>query len=141
MLRRIDRYLIRVPSLEPAVRYYRDVLGLKLIRQEQRLASFHLSDHVSELVLHVDPDLPAEAVYFLVDDVRDLYARRDELKLTFVSRPAAAARGYRAVVKDPFGQVLMLLDCTGKGEHPHHAIEDAKAPGGLFAGVEQRAPV
>jgi catechol 2,3-dioxygenase-like lactoylglutathione lyase family enzyme len=141
MLRRIDRFLLRVPSLEAAVRYYRDVLGLTLIRQEQRLASFHLSDHVSELVLHVDPDLPAEAVYFLVDDVREMYERREELQLQFVSRPTPASRGYRAAVKDPFGHVLMLLDRSGDPDQPHHTIEDAKPPGGLFAGVEQRTAV
>jgi catechol 2,3-dioxygenase-like lactoylglutathione lyase family enzyme len=144
MLRNIDRILLRVPSLDAAVRYYRDVLGLTLIRAEQRLASFRLSDDRTELVLHIDPDLPAEAIYFLVDDVRDLYARRDELKLQFVSRPAPAARGYRATVKDPFGLVLMLLDRTGRARDDHHGghvVEDAKPPGGLFAGVEQHAPV
>jgi catechol 2,3-dioxygenase-like lactoylglutathione lyase family enzyme len=140
MLRKIDRLLLRVPSLEPAIHYYRDVLGLKLIRSEQRLASFKLADDVTELVIHVDRDLPEESVYFLVDDVRDLFIRRDELKLQFVSRPAPVSRGWRAVVKDPFGHVMQLLDRTSESG-PRETIEDAKAPGGLFAGVEQRSPV
>ena len=49
-------------------------------RQDARVASFRLSDDDSELVLHNDPDLPAEATYYLVDDVRDLYRRREALK-------------------------------------------------------------
>src|SRR5450432_4121373 len=102
MLRRIDRVIVRVPALESAVRYYRDVLGLQLIKQDARLANFRLPDGQSELVIHNDPDLPAEAIYYLVDDVRDLYKRRGELKLQFVSAPSAIARGYRATVKDPF---------------------------------------
>src|SRR3954465_13058263 len=101
MLQRIDRVLIRVTGLDAAVRYYRDVLGLKLARQDRRVASFHLSGG-GELVLHVDPDLPAEAVYYLVEDVRDLFKRRAPLKLTFLSPPTLVARGYRAIVKDPF---------------------------------------
>jgi hypothetical protein len=93
-------------------------------------------------VLHADPDLPDEAVYYLVDDVRDLYARREELKLQFVSRPAPVSRGYRAVVKDPFGHVLQLLDRSSESESKSAStIEDAKSSGALFAGIEQRSPV
>jgi catechol 2,3-dioxygenase-like lactoylglutathione lyase family enzyme len=140
MLRKVDRFLLRVPSLDPAIRYYRDVLGLHLTHQDKRIANFKLADGTTELLIHVDPELPAEATYFLVDDVRDLYSRREELKLQFVSRPAPVSRGYRAVVKDPFGHVLMLLDRTSEGDVARH-VEDGKASGGLFAGVEQRSPV
>src|SRR5438270_10268476 len=78
MLRKIDRILLRVPALASAVGYYRYVLGLKLTRQEGRVASFRLGDDATELVIHAEEDLPAEAVYFLVDDVRELYHRRAE---------------------------------------------------------------
>src|SRR5881394_2943312 len=115
MLRKIDRIIIRVPNIDSAVRYYRDVFGLGLIKQEKHAASLRLADGGSELVLHSDPDQPAEAVYYLVDDVRDLYRRRAALKLTFLSPPTQTSRGYRAAVKDPFGHVLMLLDRTGEG--------------------------
>jgi catechol 2,3-dioxygenase-like lactoylglutathione lyase family enzyme len=135
----VDRILLRVPGLASAVLYYRDVLGLKLIRQDARVANFKLGDDSTELVLHADPDLPAEAVYFLVDDVRDLYQRRAELKLTFTSPPSQVSRGYRATVKDPFGTVVLLLDRST--EHSGGAqIEDARASGSLFSGVEPRIP-
>ena len=117
--------------------YYRDVLGLKVLRQEGKVASFRLSDDVTELVLHSDPDLPAEAAYYLVDDVRAMYKRRAELKLTFVGPPAQVARGYRAQVKDPFGNVLLLLDrSTDRKEASSSVVEDAKAGEALFAGFE-----
>jgi len=140
VLKKIDRILLRVESLEAAVRYYRDVLGLKLLKQDPRLASFHLLDGQTELVLHSDADLPDYATYYLVESVRDLYRRREELKLKFASPPSAVSRGFRATVKDPFGNVMLLLDreaASGDSD----IVEDAKAPGGLFAGVEQRAPV
>jgi len=44
VLKKIDRILLRVESLEAAVRYYRDLLGLKLLKHDQRLASFQLFD-------------------------------------------------------------------------------------------------
>src|SRR5437867_5358445 len=140
MLRKVDRIILRVPSLPGAVAYYRDALGLKLIRQEGKLASFRLTDELTELVLHTDADLPAEAVYYLVDDVRDLYRRRSELKLTFAGPPAQVARGYRAQVKDPFGTVLLLLDRSTEkargGDARDSVVEDAKASETLFAGFE-----
>jgi catechol 2,3-dioxygenase-like lactoylglutathione lyase family enzyme len=138
MLRRVDRVILRVPGLEAAVRYYRDVLGMRLVRQDARVASLKLADGEGELVLHVDPDLPAEAVYYLVDDVKALYARRAELKLRFVNPPSPAARGFRAAVKDPFDNVLLILDRTG--EKSAKAVEDGKAAGGLFPGVTPYLP-
>ena len=140
MLRKIDRILLRVPSLDSAIRYYRDVLGLTLVHSDRRLANFKMADGATELVLHIDPDLPDEAIYYLVDDVRDLYARREELKLAFVSRPAPVSRGYRAVVKDPFGHVIQILDRSAESGD-QKTIEDAKSTGALFAGIEQRSAV
>ena len=138
MLRKVDRVLLRVPSLPGAVSYYRDVLGLTLVRHEGKIASFRLGDGGAELVLHDDPDLPAEATYYLVDDVRDLYRRRAALKLTFTGPPTPAARGFRATVKDPFGSVLLLLDRTNETAGSK-VVEDGKVAGGLFAGIEPAA--
>ena len=135
MLRKIDRILLRIPSLPAAVRYYTQVLGLQLLKEDHRLASLKFPDSDTELILHTDPDLPAEATYYRVDDVRDFYARRAELKMAFVSPPSQASRGWRATVKDPFGNVLLIIDRTA--DHPV-AIEDAKPAGALFAGVEPR---
>jgi catechol 2,3-dioxygenase-like lactoylglutathione lyase family enzyme len=145
MLQRIDRILLRVPALESAVRYYRDVLGMKLAKQEKTIASFSLGADATELVLHADPDLPGEAIYFRVDDVRAMYRDRAKLKLTFNGPPVQVSRGYRATAKDPFGTVLLLLDRTAEGPTAvgsslvnAGAIEDAKPAGSLFAGVETR---
>lgn len=139
MLRRIDRIVLRVPALPSAVRYYRDVLGMKLLGEDNRAAALLMADGLTEIVLRADPDQPAEEIYYLVDDVRALYARREQLQLKFVHPPRQAAHGYRAAVKDPFGNVLMLLDRTtasaGAG-----AAEDGAAPTMLFSGVEPTIP-
>jgi catechol 2,3-dioxygenase-like lactoylglutathione lyase family enzyme len=132
LLRKIDRVILRVPSVASAAGYYRDVLGLTPLRLEAHLAAFALSQG-GELILHDDADQPFEQIYYLVDDVRDLYRRRQELKLTFTQPPRQVARGYRATIKDPFGTVLLILD---RSADTAGAIEDAKAPEGLFPGVE-----
>jgi hypothetical protein len=143
MLRQVDRILVRVVNLPAAARHYRDALKLELVRQDKRVAIFKLAGGGgdTELVLHDDPDLPNEATYFLVDDVRDLYRRRREMRLTFAGPPQQASRGYRATVKDGFGVVMNLIDRT-TGTSAAADAEDARpAAGGLFAGVTPRAAV
>ena len=139
MLRRIDRIILRVPALPSAVRYYTDVLGMKLLSEDNRAAAFLMADGITEIVLRADPDQPAEEIYYLVDDVRRLYANREQLQLKFVHPPRQAARGYRAAVKDPFGNVLMLLDRT-TAPAGANAAEDAASPTMLFAGIEPTIP-
>src|ERR1700733_12086870 len=139
MLRGVDRLILRVDSLPSAVKYYRDTLGLKLIREDAQVAAFLMADGRTELILRADPDQPSEEVYYLVDNIRDLYARREELKLKFVQPPRQAARGYRAAVRDPFGNILLLLDRSTQ-DAAGNTIEDAAAPTELFPGVESRVP-
>ncbi len=138
MLRRIDRIILRVPTLASAVGYYRDILGMKLLQQDSRAAALLMSDGVTEIVLRADPDQPAEEIYYLVDSVRDLYSRRDKLQLKFIN-PPPTAHGYRAAVKDPFGNVLMLLDRT-TARAGANATEDAATPTMLFSGIEPAVP-
>lgn len=136
MLKRIDRIILFVQNVPAAVSYYRDTLGLRLHRAAPNLASFFLADGETELVLHSDADQPYEQTYYLVDDVRDLYRRRDALKLKFAQRPTAASHGYRAAVKDAMGNVLLLIDRTLSRGAPASVETAQPIPGGLFAGIE-----
>lgn len=133
MLQRIDRMLRRVSHLPSAVRYYTQTMGLTLVHQSPRIATLRFPTDQSELVLHDDPSLPDEAIYFLVDNVRDLHARRQELGLVFTGPPTQTARGYWAVIKDPFGNTLLIIDRS----HGNSATtEDTRSAGGsLFADV------
>ncbi len=141
MLLRIDRLILRVPNLQSATRFYTQTLGYKLLKQDNRLVSLRFAEDEAELILHTDPDLPAEAIYYRVKDVRDLYARREALKLHFMHPPTAVARGYRAVLKDPFGNVLMIVDRSTQDGASDSAIEDGKPPSALFPGMEEKVPV
>jgi predicted enzyme related to lactoylglutathione lyase len=140
MFRRPDRILLRVPALAPAVKFYR-ALGLEFVRQDARLACLRFAEGDVELVLHTDDDLPADGVYYLVTDVRALYGRRVELGITFTSPPAPATRGYRATIRDPFGNPLAIVDRTLEAAAAPAVVEDGRPAGGLFPGVKVAAKV
>src|SRR5215212_3825025 len=138
MLLRIDRVMVRVPNVPAAVKFYCEVMGLKLIKEQKGVAALRFAHGEGEMVLHDDPDLPAGEIYYLVDDVRALFEKRAELKLNFVQPPKVAGRGYRAALRDPYGNVMILVDRSSGGGD---AVEDGKAPGALFSGVEEKIEV
>ncbi|MEM1011189.1 MAG: VOC family protein [Planctomycetota bacterium] len=133
LLAGIDRLVLRVANFPAAVRYYRDTLGLELRREGGTFATFRLPDG-REILLHDDDDLPGEGVFLLVDDVRALHNRRNELRLTFMSLPSRVARGYKATCRDPFGTVLLLIDRSLETDDDRQ-VETAATPDALFPGV------
>ena len=140
VLQGIDRLVLRVTNLPAAIRYYRDTLGLEVRREATSFATLALGDG-REVLLHNDDDLPGEAVFLLVDDVRDLHARQAELRLTFRGVPTRVARGYKGEARDPFGTVLLLIDRsldTGDDAKPSTAAETGSAPHALFPGVKPK---
>lgn len=139
MFRDIDRVLLRVSSLPAAVRFYGEVLGMQVVGRQLHSAILKFPAGPSELVLHDDPDLPAEAVYYRVEDVQELYRRRDTLGLVFASAPVRVSRGFKAALKDPFGNVLQIID--RKGAAANEPLEDARASEALFQGVRLSVPI
>lgn len=133
----VDRLVIRVANVAAAAAYYRDVMRLPVVREGQSFATLRLGDG-REVLIHDDPDLPEEAVFLLVDDVRDLYRRRDELRLKFAGPPGRVSRGYKATAKDPFGSVLLLIDRTLESAANEASPETAQTPHALFPGVRQK---
>lgn len=129
--------MLRVPNVGAATRYYADVLGLTVAREGTGFATLRLGDG-REVLLHDGEDLPEEAVFLLVDDVRDVYRRREELRLKFPAAPTRVGRGYKATVKDPFGTVLLLIDRSldeTPGAGASSVAETATTPHALFPGV------
>lgn len=139
MLLRIDRVMMRVPNVGAAVKYYCEVLGMKLLKEQRGAAALRFAQGEGELVLHSDPDQPSGEVYYLVESVRELFEKRAELKLNFVQPPKVAGRGYRAAIRDPYGNVLTIVDRTS--ESGGGGVEDGKALGALFEGVAEKVEV
>lgn len=137
MLRGVDRLIFRVPAVAAAATFWSEAFGLIVVRQDDRVAVLRFADRSAEIVLHADEDLPAEAAYIRVDDLRALYEQRAALRLQFSAPPARVARGYTATVRDPFGVMLHLIDRAA--EAGEHAEDVRPAEGTLFAGVSGRS--
>lgn len=120
MLRKIDNILYRVSDLETGAAFYRDVLGLKQLWRDDatRMIGFGLTESDAEIVIHANPDLPDFDFSFLVDDVEALVR---SLRLKGVSvelEPIDVRSGKYAVIRDPSGNRIPLIDLTTFGGTP-----------------------
>jgi lactoylglutathione lyase len=118
VLRKIDCVMVRVDDLDAAVAYYREVFGLRLRWRTGSQTGLGMSETDAEIVLHTDQDIPREAtVHYLVDNVTAAVEQLAAHGCTVLAAPFEIAIGRCAVVADPFGHTLHILDMT-KGSLP-----------------------
>ncbi len=128
MLRKIDCVMNRVDDVPAAAAYYIRVLGLvELWRGTQEDAGagavrtsigLGLPETDAEIVLHDDPGVPGPLnVHYLVDDTVTACAQLVEQGCTLRVAPLEIAIGWCAVLEDPFGAPLCILDMS-KGPRP-----------------------
>ena len=108
LLRQVDCVQIPVPDLDAGLRFYRDGLGLELKWRHATQAGLRLGD--TELVLQTErPDLETD---FLVDSAEEAVHRVEEAGGTVLFAPEDIPVGRVAVVSDPFGNPLVLIDLS-----------------------------
>jgi predicted enzyme related to lactoylglutathione lyase len=107
LFRKLDNYLLRVNDLDAAVSFYRDRLGHPLIWRDTEAAAFALPDTDAELVVHlrIGPETD-----ILVDDVDAAFRELLGAGAHAVQDPFDIRIGRCARVRDPFGNVLVILD-------------------------------
>ena len=117
LLRKVDCVQIPVPDLDTGLRFYRDGLGLELKWRHATQAGLRLGD--TELVLQTErPDLETD---FLVDSAEEAIRRVEAAGGRVLSAPEDIPVGRVAVVADPFGNPLVLLDLSkGTFRTDHH---------------------
>ncbi len=118
MLRKIDCIMIRVDDVESAARYYSSVFGLHPRWSGDGSIGLVFPESDAEIVLHNDPAIPSSVeVYYLVDDVVAAVAHYTAHGCHVLVEPFDITIGKCAVIKDPFGTQLCILDMT-KGARP-----------------------
>ena len=113
MLRKIDCVMIQVDDLESAVQYYTDVFGMRRLWRDEGSVGLGFPETDAEIVLHSNLDLPSRIeVHYLVDDVIaavQMLARRG---CRILVEPFDIPIGKCAVIEDPFGTPLNILDMS-----------------------------
>ena len=108
---RIDCLQLPVPDLDAALQFYRDKLGLPLVwREKDRAAGLRMGASDGELVLRVGKEPPETDL--TVESAKDAAKRFVDAGGSIVAGPFEIKIGFCVVVKDPWGNVLVLLDST-----------------------------
>jgi predicted enzyme related to lactoylglutathione lyase len=118
MLHGVERILIRVPNAQAAARFYVATFGMKIDRTHSGAVALKFADAPTEIILHEDKQRPETDIAYSVEDVRQLYARRETTGLVFVQPPTPSGAGYRATLRDPFGTLLTIIDRGHTQETP-----------------------
>jgi predicted enzyme related to lactoylglutathione lyase len=111
LLKRVDAVTVRVPDLDSGLRFYGDVLGHRLRwRNDSRgQLALELPDGKTELVLTTEHDYEPN---WLVDSVDDSVETFRNGGGTVAVEPFDIPVGRVAVVLDPFGNALVLVDLS-----------------------------
>lgn len=129
MLRKIDCVMVRVADLRAATEYYSGVFGLKPIWHDTDSVDLGFPETDAELVLHSNPDIPSKVeVHYLVDDVVSAVLFLREKGCSVLAKPFDIPIGKCAVIADPFGVTLCILDMS-KGPRKVATAEDAQLAG------------
>ena len=111
LLRKVDAVTVPVPDLDSGLAFYRDRLGHELRWRDDSIgqAAVALPDSDTELVLTTRHGYEPN---WLVESVPDAVTRLVEAGATVLAEPTEIPAGRLAVVRDPFGNVLVLLDLS-----------------------------
>lgn len=111
VLRKVDAVTIRVPDLDAGIAFYVDRLGHQLKWRNDSIgqAGLHLVDGDSEIVLTCTHDYEPNWLVESADDAADVFRSTGGHVLV---EPHDIPVGRLAVVADPFGNTLVVLDLS-----------------------------
>lgn len=112
LFQKIDCLMFNVGDLEAALSFYRDKLGLPLAWRTETGAAFRVGE--SELVIDQGDSREPETD-IMVASAEDAAQEFVEAGGSVVAGPFDIKIGKGVVVADPWGNRLVLLDCT-KGQ-------------------------
>jgi predicted enzyme related to lactoylglutathione lyase len=118
MLRKIDCVMIRVNDIKAAAAYYAKVFGLQPQWSADDSIGLVFPESDTEIVLHYDLNIPSSVeVHYLVENVIAAVANYAAQGCRVLVEPFDIAIGKCAVIADPFGTRLCILDMM-KGPRP-----------------------
>ncbi len=110
MFRGIDCLRLPVGDLDDALAFYRDRLGHELVWRSETAAGLRLAEGDGEIVLQTER--PEQETNLLVASVEEAVESFVAAGGRVVAGPFDIQIGKCAVVRDPFGNVLVMLDMS-----------------------------
>lgn len=111
LLKKIDAVLVKVPSIQEGLDFYREQLGLQTIWKKDDMAAVRLGESELVLTTKLDPETD-----FLVESVVHAVKVFEKAGGKIILPPEDISVGKVAIVKDPFGNKLTLVDVS-KGKY------------------------
>ena len=105
VLKRINAVLVKVPSVQEGLDFYRERLGLQTFWKKEDIASVHLGD--GQLVMSTTLDPETSILVESVEHAAEVFVSAGG---KIVSPPEDIDVGKLVVVEDPFGNHLTLVD-------------------------------
>ena len=121
-LRKIDSIMVRVTDLEASASFYEEVMGLKRAwtDAENQMIGFLFPGNDSELVIHTGPTQDNPSYSFSVEDVVGFCDRFRERGYKVLMEPFEVRCGMYAVLADPDGNRINIIDLTKFGGEPRY---------------------
>ena len=117
-LKKIDAVLLRVSDLKKTADFYVDVMGLKrgwTDTENQRIGLLFPGND-TELVLHCDESLPDPNVSYQVENVLEFVEKYKRKGFKVVVEPFDIRCGKCAILEDPEGHSIEVMDITKFGK-------------------------
>lgn len=110
LMQTVDCIRLYVADFEAGLAFYRDQLGHELIWRTDEAVGLQMPDTATEIVLHTQKQEPE--VDFKVESADAAVRRFEEAGGKVIVPPFDIQIGQCAVVEDPWGNKLVLLDGT-----------------------------
>lgn len=107
---KVDCLRLPVPDLDKALRFYTDSLGHEVVWRTATAAGLRMRDGDGEIV--VQTERPEMETDLLVDAVPEAVERFVAAGGRLLNGPFPIQIGLCAVLQDPFGNVLVILDMS-----------------------------
>ena len=108
LIRKVDCVRLYVSDLEAGLSFYRDHLGHELVWRTEKAAGLRLPESEAELVLQTERQEPETDL--LVDSADEAARFIEQSGGKVIVPPFDIQIGRCAVVADPWGNLLVLLD-------------------------------
>jgi predicted enzyme related to lactoylglutathione lyase len=119
-LRKVDAVMHLVDDVYEAAEFYEKVLGLKRgwTDDENKMIGLLFPGNDTEIVLHMNKYLPNPNVSFQVVDVMDFVSEYKAKGYKVLVEPFDIRCGMCAILQDPYGNGLEIMDITKFGGTP-----------------------